>query len=476
MPAPTRPLPCPMPDAAPPPRRPAATVQTVTEADARGAENEEGPVSNQNPPPAPAGPADDASASDRKPSFSQVFGDREASGFLLAFCLSNVGAMLNRVAVTFLVWQQTESSALAAATFALTFAPYLGLAQVLGAIVDRYAYRSVMIVCDVLRAGLISLLLIPDLPVWVMIVIVFAVAAVQPAYNAARVATLAQILTGDALSVAIALTFSAAATAQIIGYLAGGLLAAVDPYTALAINAGLFVVSAIAISLLVQHRPSVNKREERRNVLTETADGLRMLRDNKVLRTVSFGIWGLFALTAVPEGVAVLWSVHLEAGSGTQGLIMAVDAAAAVAATLLFTRFVTPSRRDKLIRPLAFIGPAVLTMALLDPPLAGVLVIAVGAGVANMIMAPMNATLAQCIPDGWRGRVVAAANSGLQLSQGIAIAGIGLIVEFGASLPYVVGAWGLIGFLIQYLVTRNWPTAEEIEAAKAAAAPPPAPA
>ncbi|MDA1358048.1 MFS transporter [Glycomyces luteolus] len=431
-------------------------------------------MSNQNPPPAPAGPADEAPESDRRPSFSQVFGDREAAAFLLAFCISNAGAMLNRVAVTFLVWQQTESSALAAASFAISFAPYLGLAQVLGAIVDRYSYRNVMIVCDVLRAGLIALLLIPGLPIAVMIAIVFAVAAVQPAYNAARVATLAQILTGDALSVAIALTFSAAATAQIIGYLAGGLLAALDPHTALAINAGLFVVSAIAISMLVRYRPPVNKREERRHVLVETADGLRMLRDNKVLRTVSFGIWGLFALTAVPEGVAVLWSVHLNGDSRTQGLIMAVDAAAAVVATLLFTRFVRPSVRDKLIRPLAFIGPVVLTTALLDPPLAGVLLIAMGAGVANMIMAPMNATLAHCIPDGWRGRVVAAANSGLQLSQGIAIAGIGLIVEFGATLPYVVGAWGLCGFLIQYLVTRNWPAPAEIEAAKAAAAPPPA--
>lgn len=428
-------------------------------------------MSNQNPQPAPAGPADDASQTDRKPTFSDVFGDREAASFLLAFCLSNAGAMLNRVAVTFLVWDRTGSSALAAASFAISFAPYLGLAQVLGAIVDRYAYRNVMIVCDVLRAGLIALLLIPGLPIPAMIAIVFAVAAVQPAYNAARTATLAQILTGDALSVAIALSFSAAATAQIIGYLAGGLLSAIDPHTALAINAGLFVVSAITISILVKYRPTVNKREDRRHVLAETADGMRMLRDNKVLRTVSFGIWGLFALTAVPEGVAILWAVHLGGDSKTQGMIMAVDAAAVVVATLLFTRFVRPSVRDRLIRPLAFLAPAVLTTALLDPPLAGVLLIAIGAGVANMIMAPMNATLAHCIPDGWRGRVVAAANSGLQLCQGAAIAGVGLVVEFGVPVPYVVGAWGVIGFAIQFLVTRNWPTAEEIEAAKAAAAP-----
>jgi MFS family permease len=380
--------------------------------------------------------------------------------------------MLNRVAVTALVWNATGSEALAAAAFAISFAPYLGIAQVLGAIVDRYAYRTVMVVCDLLRAALITLLLIPGLPVPAMIVVVFAVASVQPAYNAARTATLAQILTGDRLSVAIAISFSTSQTAQIIGYLAGGLLSAIDPQTALGVNAALFAVSGIAILGLVRHRPTVNKREERRHVLVETADGLRLLRDNRVLRTVSVGIWGLFALTAVPEGVAVLWAVHLEADSKTQGLIMAVDAAFAVVATLVFTRFVRPSVRDRLIRPLAFIAPVVLTAALLDPPLAGVLVVAAGAGIATMLMAPMNATLALCIPDGWRGRVVAAANSGLQLSQGLAIAGIGLVVQFGVPVPYVVGAWGLIGFGIQFLVTRNWPTADEIAAAKAAAAPP----
>ncbi|GAB4006989.1 hypothetical protein GCM10029992_59440 [Glycomyces albus] len=91
----------------------------------------------------------------------------------------------------------------------------------LGAIVDRYAYRNVMVLCDLLRAGLVALLLIPGLPIPVMMVIVFATAAVQPAYSAARTSTLAQILTGDQLSVAIALNLSATATSQIIGYLAG---------------------------------------------------------------------------------------------------------------------------------------------------------------------------------------------------------------------------------------------------------------
>jgi MFS family permease len=428
-------------------------------------------VSQQNPGSpgtgAPAGPP-----GERKPTFGDVFGNREAASFLAAYCLSSAGAMLNRVAVTVLVWDSTGSSALAAASFAISFAPYLGLAQVLGAVVDRYAYRSVMILCDLLRAGLVALLLIPGMPVPVMMAVVFAIAAVQPAYAAARTSTLAQIVTGEALSVAIALNLSAASTAQIIGYLAGGLLAAMDPHTALLINAAMFVCSAVAIFLFVRHRPSVNKREERKHVLIETGEGLKALRDNRVLRTVSFSIWGMFALAAVPEGVAVLWAAHLGRGSATQGALMAVDAAATVAGMLLITRFVQPSLRGKLIRPLSFAAPLVLTAALFNPPLAGVFMIAIGSGLSTAIMAPMNATLAQCIPDGWRGRIVSAVNGGLQLSQGAAIAGVGFVAELGVPVPYVVGVWGVLGLGIMALVTRNWPSAEEIERAKAAAAAP----
>ncbi|GAB3223206.1 MFS transporter [Glycomyces halotolerans] len=427
-------------------------------------------MSNQNPEAPRTGPADEREE-ERSPTFGDVFGNREAAAFLAAYCLSSAGAMLNRVAVTFLVWSTTGSAALAAGSFAISFAPYLGLAQILGAIVDRYAYRNVMVVCDLLRAALVALLLIPGMPVPMMMVIVFAIAAVQPAYSAARTATLAQILTGEALSVAIALNLSATGISQIVGYLAGGLLAALDPYTALAINAILFAVSAVTVAALVKHRPSVNKREERRHVLVETAEGLKMLRDNRVLRTVSFAIWGLYSLAAVPEGVAVLWAVHLGGGSITQGSIMAIDAGAAVVGLLLFTRFVSPSIRDRLIRPLAFAAPVVLMTALLDPPLPGVIAIAIGIGLSTAIMAPLNATLAHCIPDGWRGRIVAAANGGLQLSQGAAIAAVGAVAELGVPVPYVVGVWGLLGLGVMALVTRHWPSAEEIRSAKEAAAP-----
>ncbi|WP_100446299.1 MFS transporter [Glycomyces xiaoerkulensis] len=420
--------------------------------------------------PEAADPADEPEA-ERKPTFGDVFGNREAAGFLAAYCVSSAGAMLNRVAVTFLVWSSTGSSALAAGAFAISFAPYLGLAQVLGAIVDRYAYRNVMVLCDLIRAALVTLLLIPGMPAPAMMVVVFAIAAVQPAYSAARTATLAQILTGEALSVAIALNLSITGAAQIVGYLAGGLLAAIDPYAALAINALLFAASGVTVAALVKHRPSVNRREDRRNVLVETGEGLKMLRDNRVLLTVSMAIWGLYSLAAVPEGVAVLWSAHLDGGSVAQGTIMAVDAAAAIVGLLVFTRFVPPPVRDRLIRPLAFAAPVVLATALLDPPLAGVLVLAVGVGLSTAIMAPLNATLAQCIPDGWRGRIMAAANGGLQLAQGAAIAAVGAVAELGVPVPYVVGAWGVLGLGLMALAIRRWPSAGEVQAAKDAAVP-----
>ncbi|GAB4006994.1 hypothetical protein GCM10029992_59460 [Glycomyces albus] len=100
------------------------------------------------------------------------------------------------------------------------------------------------------------------------------------------------------------------------------------------------------------------------------------------------------------------------------------------------------------------------------------MLIAIGIGLSTAIMAPMNATLAQCIPDGWRGRIVSTVNGGLQLSQGAAIAGVGAVAEFGVPVPYVVGAWGVIGLGIMAMVTRSWPSVEDVRAAKEAAAAP----
>ena len=67
-----------------------------------------------------------------------------------------MGDYIAKVAVSALVFQQTNSAALAAAAFALTYLPWLVAGPLLATLAERYPYRNVMIVCDIARMVMIG--------------------------------------------------------------------------------------------------------------------------------------------------------------------------------------------------------------------------------------------------------------------------------------------------------------------------------
>src|SRR5947207_1606352 len=98
----------------------------------------------------------------------------------------------------------TGSVTASAATFAISFLPWVIGGPVLAALAERYPHRAVMIVCDVVRAALIALLTIPHLPVPAMLVILFGAALLNPPFDASRSALLPRVLDGDRYVVGIA--------------------------------------------------------------------------------------------------------------------------------------------------------------------------------------------------------------------------------------------------------------------------------
>ena len=75
--------------------------------------------------------------------------------------VSVAGDQLARVGLSVLVFGRTGSAAWAAATYALTFLPALVGGVLLGRLADRHPRRQVMIVCDLVRALLVALMVLP---------------------------------------------------------------------------------------------------------------------------------------------------------------------------------------------------------------------------------------------------------------------------------------------------------------------------
>src|SRR5256714_10480446 len=374
-----------------------------------------------------------------------------------------------KAAVTALVFKQTGSVTASAATFAISFLPWVIGGPVLAALAERYPHRTVMIVCDVARAALIALLIIPHLPVPAMLVILFGAALLNPPFDASRSAMLPRILDGDRYVVGIAVQNSTGQAAQVIGYLAGAALAAMHPRVALLIDAATFLLSALIIGLLVHARQPLLSRAQRTHLLKETAQGFRVVFGTPVLRAIAVNVLAMQLFTSPPEGLAAAWAgrtEHVAAHRGlAQGLIMMGAPFGYFVGGLLINRLVGPDRRRMLIRPFAVLAPVTLIPALFDPPAPVVALLAALCGVCVAGMLPAsNGLFVQALPRQYRARAFGIMQSGLQVTQGGAVMVTGLLAAHG-SLPTVVGLWSVGGVALILLVSARWPSVAEFDVA-----------
>ena len=427
-------------------------------------------------------PNDDEPTADRPATFRDIFAIHEYRALYLACALSFVGDYMAKAAIMVMVYQETHSVALSAASFAITYLPWILGGPVLAALAERFPYRRVMIVCDLIRMILISAVAIPGLPVWLMLVLLFVTMLGNPPTQAARSALMPLILGRDRLVVGIAVNTSTSQAAQVVGYLAGaGVATAASPRLALLIDALTFAASALLIRAGIRRRASALPAGHRTHLLGETAEGFRLVFGNRVLRAIAVLVFALTLFAVVPEGLAVAWAERTSPGGAHRGLaqamIMAAPPIGFILGGLLIGRFVRPAVRRRLIRPFAVLAPLALVPALAEPsaPLVATMALVSGFAVGGLLPT-LNGMFVLTLPHGFRARAFGVMQGGMQLTQGSAVLAIGLLAE-RYPLPDVVGVWSAVGVLLMVAVATRWPRAERlnssIAAATIAAVPPP---
>ncbi|HET9143038.1 MFS transporter, partial [Actinophytocola sp.] len=193
----------------------------------------------------------------RAPGFRELLGVAEFRALWAAELFSILGDQLARVALALLVFQQTSSAALAALTYALTFAPTVIGGALLSGLADRVPRRRVLVATDLLRAGLAGLMAIPSMPLAAMWALVAVLAMAAGPFKAAQQALLPQVLGGERYIAGLSLRQVTTQGAQLLGYASGGfLLVVLEPHVALAANAATFLISAALVLAGVRHRPA----------------------------------------------------------------------------------------------------------------------------------------------------------------------------------------------------------------------------
>ena len=388
--------------------------------------------------------------------FRDVFAVREFRALWFSEVLSVAGDRLALVALTLLTFYHTRSPLLTAIVYAAGYLPWVIGGLFLADVADRRPRRSVMVVCDVVRAVLVAIMVIPVLPLGVLVALLFAATMFAPPFESARAAITPDILQGERYALGTAVIQSTFLAGQTVGAVGGGFAVAfLGVRPALVIDAATFVVSALFIGLGTRARPAAARPEiVQSSPLARMRDGFGLLFGDQALRTLLLLGW-LVVFYTIPEGVAAPYAAKLGGGSIATGLVLASTVFSTTIATPLFTRFVRPRRRLAWMGPLAVLTCATLVLTALRPGLAASLVIFSLSAAFGVYQIAANTAFVVRVPNERRAQAFGIANMGVIVGQGAAFVAAGAAAEVVAP-AVVIAVGGGIGAIVGLVLTLRW--------------------
>ena len=353
--------------------------------------------------------------------------------------ISAFGDRLHQVALGFLV--ATRGDALEVGiTFAMTAAPNVILGPLAGALADRWDRRVTMIICDVLRAGLVLLVpIVIDINIGYVYAVAFAVATVSLVFRPAKVAVIPLITADRDLVAANSAVTVTETMADLLGYPAAGLLVAALASligAAFVIDSASYVISALLLwSMAMGPSDHVADKFSIRAIWAEMVDGWHFLRRQAEL--FSNTVVSAFSQIAVGAEVAcsllyaqtVLDRSRIDFPFNYSLLMAAIGLGSIVGGVLIGAvaeRF--PKGPMSIVGFFTFGLLFIATAFVRDPVLAIVLFFGVGA--ANMVFLIPNITLfQQRTPQRLMGRVVSTRQALVYGVMAASMAGSGLLAD-----------------------------------------------
>jgi MFS family permease len=398
-----------------------------------------------------------------RPTFHDVFAVREFRALWLAQLLSLAGDQLARLAMTVLVYDRTHSALWTAATYAVTFLPWVVGGLALSGLADRFPRREVMVICDLARLILVCLMALvslkapPGPALWVMVVLLFFVTLLDSPFKSARAALIPDILTGERYVLGTAVTQTTIQTAMVAGFALGGLVVAfLGVRPALVIDAATFAASALLTRAYVRARPAAVAAAQTRASFQKNSGGVRLVLGDRRLRTLMMFGW-LVPFYLVPMSLAVPYAArfHSPPSPVAVGLVFAAAPFGTAVGVALLGRLAAPQRRQGLMGFLAIAACGLLVLCLARPGLPGSLVIFTISGACAAYQLAANAAFVATVPAERRGQAFGLANGGMQVSQGLWFVAAGAMAV-ALTPAVVIAVSGGIGALAAVLLAVSW--------------------
>ena len=389
--------------------------------------------------------------------YVRLMGDARFSAFWVGQAISMFGDRLHQIALGFLVLDATGSPMATGFVFLAATLPNLILGPIAGTFVDRWDHKRVMIVSDLIRAGLVLLIpIVIQVNVLLVYPVVFLVTTVSLFFRPARVAVVPRIVAPADLLAANSALWTAESVADIVGYpLAALFVAFLGGQLALAfwVDSATYVLSAVLISSLVVP-PMVrvvapHLGSALNGFMVELRSGWHVMRDhpallqNTLISTVAqLCIGSTLALTIIYSGQAFgeqylgkaqNWAA-LEAFIGIGNLV------GGLAVGLIGARF----RKGRMVIS-GFLSMGLATVIMGLATTLPVALLAAGViGIANLVyVVPTQTIFGEVTPTGFLGRVVAIRSS-LVFGAMTAAMGISSILALWVPAGVIIAATGVL--------------------------------
>ena len=388
------------------------------------------------------------------------FAPLRVSGFRLLFVsafASTFGSLLAAVALAIDVKDRTNSGAWVSAVLLVEFLPPVVIGLTLGPLLDRLERRKLMVVADVVRAGLFAVL--PFTSAAWQIVALAAVAGIASGFfRPALYAGVPNLVPQDLLAQANGLLQSIENVSWAAGPLLGGVLtAAAGPDTSYWINAVSVLVSAVLIAR-IPARLLQSETALSRGHWTDLKEGFWTVVHSRSLLAVLIG-WGLALGGTGAIGVSEVFMAKntLDAGDFGYGLIYG-----AIGVGLVVGSFWSSDIVDR-IGTAATYGLAIVLMAVgfgigaasVDIWMAAACCAL--AGIGNGVAVVCNALLVQRTRDAVRGRALTFVMSATLAPYGISMVVAGALLSPGDSR----WVWGISAALIAAAAVSGFALARE---------------
>ena len=360
--------------------------------------------------------------------------------------LSELGDWAARVALAVLVLDRTGSKVLTATVTGIGFLPWVGIGQALAALADRIPRRRVMVVADAVRAIAFFALSVVE-PVWAMLVLAFVAATATPPFEAARAATIPEVVSEEGYGDALALSNITYQAVLVLGYMfGGGLVVLVGARTALAVNAGTFAVSGVLLSFMTAGRIARRAASVGASIraAARTIYGDAFLRRAATLAAVG-GAAGI-----VGEALVAVYVRENLPGTGDWAigvLAAAVPAGTIMASTLVRRR----GEHEQLLQTSALViilgAIGGILWFLVEPPNLWAVAAFFSIGIAFAMVIPAYAVVGTRLPEEMRATAFGLLQGLLLGSQALAsIAGGGLAVAVGAGPASALALFPALGY------------------------------